>query len=122
MTPVERAQVAALVEAACELAESTANMLRGMRMDQTIPVHAKAAMGSRVLKLEKWASDAEAALDALLSEPAKGGPCETCWHREMTSSRIPVAYCDLLSGESAVYCDETEGGCWAWEPKEANRG
>ena len=44
-----------------ELMESTANMLRGMCMDPTIPKHAKDAIRVRVKELDKAT---EAAIDA----------------------------------------------------------
>ena len=36
----------------CNLVENTANMLRGMTLDPTIPYHAKSAMQAEIQQLE----------------------------------------------------------------------
>jgi uncharacterized protein (UPF0147 family) len=51
-----------MLQAAIELMESTANMLRGMTMDPAIPAHAKEAMRSRIANLETSAQEAAAFL------------------------------------------------------------
>jgi len=110
VTAAEREKVAALVEAAYREGWESAPDDKWHNRTQTA-------------RTEWPGSYSLANLDDLLSEPEKGGPCETCGHirtRYTTGSKSP-AWCNRLTDDddeaTLVTCAMAGGGCWAWEPR-----